>query len=208
MEKTVLEKFLYICPACEKFDSLETKKGNRTICAQCETEYSFDGNFELSAKKGDNIETHSLKEWYKKIADFELTGIKDDGFNNENGERLLARSGKSIIFKETIAGMFKGFRDIRARLYKFRKLGEGLLYLSDKRMVFKGEDEIEIAHFELSSVTIESHMVIMNTKRGYAYSFEFLEESGKKWEDLIRRAVTGFYGDKEIREFHPRITFY
>ena len=75
-------------------------------------------------------------------------------------------------------------------------------------MLFHGIKDYEIGLEELSSVTIESHAIMMNTKRGYALSISFVRESGKKWEDYIRRAVQEFHGKKKIAEYHPRITFH
>ena len=133
---------------------------------------------------------------------------KDDLFPKTSGEKLLAKSKDAELFMEVPAGMFHGFKGIRARLYKFEKIEDGVLYLSNKRLLFRGKKDHEIRLSDLASITIESHMVITDTKKGHAYSFEFSHESGKKWEDLIRAEVTEFYRGKKIREFHPRITFY
>ena len=203
----MLEKFLYLCPECREFDALMTDDQEAVSCTNCGANYYFDDEYNLVSEKGGKKKTKTLAEWYKGIRKEKLKEMVDDSFPAAKGERLFAKSGRAELFQETPAGIFKGFKGIRAKLYKFRKIDEGNLYLSNKRLFFSGKGEHSIGLDELSSCTIESHMVIVNTKRGHAFSFEFLEGSGKKWEDIIRDKVVEFYGLKEIREFQPRIAF-
>ena len=204
----MIEKFLYVCPKCGSFDSIFTDESGKISCSVCKTKYYFTKDFKLSSETKGKKETHSLKGWYEKIKDLSPPKIQDDSFPKTSGEKLLAKSKDAELFMEIPAGMFHGFKGIRARLYKFAKIEDGVLYLSNKRLLFRGKKDHEIKLSDLASITIESHMVITDTKKGHAYSFEFLSESGKKWEDLIRAEVTEFYKGKKIREFHPRITFY
>ncbi len=204
----MIEKFLYVCPKCGSYDSILTDEKGNITCSSCKTEYHFTKDFKLTSETKGKKETHSLKEWYEKIKDLSPPEPKDGSFPKTSGEKLRAKSKEAELFMELPAGMFHGFKGIRARLYKFEKIEDGILYLSNRRLLFRGKEDHEIKISELASVTIESHMVITDTKRGHAYSFEFLRESGKKWEDLIRTEVTEFYKGKKIREFHPRITFY
>jgi ribosomal protein S27E len=203
----MLEKFLYVCPECREFDVLMTDDQGAVSCTNCGANYYFDDEYSLVSEKGGKKKTKTLTEWYRSIRKEKLLEIEDDSFPRVKGEKLFAKSKRAELYQERLAGIFKGFKGIRAKMYKFRKIDVGNLYLSNKRLLFLGKDEHSIGLDELSSCTIESHMVIINTKRGHAFSFEFLEESGKKWEDIIRDKVVEFYGVKEIREFQPRITF-
>jgi 1-acyl-sn-glycerol-3-phosphate acyltransferase len=54
-------------------------------------------------------------------------------------------------------------------------------------------------------VTIESNTVIVVSKGFGVLFFDFLEESGKKWEDCIQKAIAGYYGPDEIVEFYPKL---
>ena len=204
----MIEKFLYVCPKCKSYDSIFTDEKGKISCGSCKTTYSFTKDFKLASEKGGKKETHSLNEWYEKIKDIPPPEPKDGSFPKTSGEKLRAKSKEAELFMELPAGMFHGYKGIRARLYRFEKIEDGILYLSNKRLLFRGKKDHEIKLEELASITIESHMVITNTKRGHAYYFEFSHESGKKWEDLIRAEVAEFYKGKKIREFHPRITFY
>lgn len=204
----MIEKFLYVCPKCGTYDSIKTDEKEKISCSSCKTAYRFTKDFKLTSEKKGKKETHSLKGWYEKIKDLSPPEPKDDSFPSTPGERLRARSKDAEMFMELPAGMFHGYKGIRARLYKFEKIEDGILYLSNKKLLFRGKKDHEIKLSELASITIESHMVITNTKRGHAYYFEFSRESGKKWEDLIRAEVAEFYKGKKIREFHPNITFY
>ncbi|GEM_PF-4839832 len=203
----MLEKFLYVCPECREFDALMTDDQGAVSCTNCGANYCFDEEYNLVSEKGAKKKTKTLADWYRGIRKERPEEIEDDSFPRVEGEKLFAKSKQTELFQEKPAGIFKGFKGIRAKMYKFRKIDEGNLYLSNKRLLFLGKGEHSIGLDELSSCTIESHMVIVNTKRGHAFSFEFLEESGKKWEDIIRDKIVEFYGLKEIKEFQPRITF-
>ncbi|MBN1574452.1 MAG: hypothetical protein JW984_14740 [Deltaproteobacteria bacterium] len=203
----MLEKFFYACPECGEFDAIMTDDQDAVSCTKCGANYYFDDKYNLVSEKGGKKKTRTLAEWYESIRGKKLKEIKDDSFPRIEGEKLFARSKRAELFQEVPAGIFKGFKGIRAKLYKFKKIDEGNLYLSNRRLLFIGQGEHSIGLDELSSCTIESHMVIVNTKRGHAFSFEFLEESGKKWEDIIRDKLVEFYGVKKIREFQPKIAF-
>jgi hypothetical protein len=204
----MLEKFLYICPRCKTYDSLETDDSGKTSCQNCGALFQFADDFRLSVKAGKGEEKKVLGEWYEKIRRVKPPGFTDDAFPKGKGETPVAKSGRAELFQEFPAGMFHGFKTIRARLFRFKKIDEGIVYLTNRRLLIRGERDHEIGLGELASITIESHMVIMNTTRGYAYYLEFFDESGKKWEDLIRDQVSAFYKGKRIREFHPNITFH
>jgi hypothetical protein len=203
----MLEKYFYICPECKEFDVLVTGVDDVASCKNCGARYDFDEQFRLVSERNGKKKAKTLAEWYGIIRKVKPKEIEDGSFKKIKGEKLFAKSKRAELFKEVPAGIFRGYRGIRAKMYRFEKVDEGNLYLSNKRLVFKGEGEHSIGLDELSSCTIESHMVILNTKRGHAFSFEFLEESGKKWEDIIRDKVVEFYGVKEIREFQPKIAF-
>ena len=203
----MLEKFLYACPECKTFDALHTAKNRPTACSSCGAEFSFDGRRNLVSSKTKRART--LHQWYEEINRLRLTDERGapPGFQKKEGEVFRTTSKKAELFREEPAGMFRGHGNLRARLYPFKKIDVGTLSLTNLRLVFTGEKTHDIGLGELSSVTIESHMVITNTKRGHAFSFEFLEESGKKWEDLIRHEVDDFYPGKRVVEYQPRIIF-
>jgi len=203
----MLEKYLYICPGCKQLDVLKTVDDGIVLCQNCGMNFQFDDDFKLVSKNKGKRETKTLTELYEIIRKVKIGEIEEKSFPKMKGEKLFAKSKTAELFQEVPFKVLKGYKGIRAQLYKFKKIDEGNLYLSDKRLLFIGKKEHSIGIEELSSCTIESHMVIINTKRGYAFSFEFLEESGKKWEDIIRDKVVEFYGVKGIREFQPKIAF-
>jgi DNA-directed RNA polymerase subunit RPC12/RpoP len=203
----MLEKFLYLCPKCETVDALNTAKNGEIACKNCGTRFYFDDNYDLVMEKDGTSETKSLNQVYLSIRGKGLGESKTGDIDLADGETLLAVSDTAELFQEMPAKMFRGYKTISALLFKFEKIDTGKLYLTNRRIVFIGEKVTDIDLAELTSATIESHMVITNTRRGYAYSYEFLNESGKKWEDFIREALTKLYRDKTIDEFQPRITF-
>ncbi len=203
----MLEKFLYLCPGCKQLDALKTGDDGIVLCQNCGMNFQFDDDYNLVSESKGKKKTKSLTEWYKIIRKVKIREIEEESFPKMKGEKLFAKSKMTELYQEVPFKVFKGYKGIRAQLYKFKKIDEGNLYLSNKRLLFIGNKEHSIGIEELSSCTIESHMVIINTKRGHAFSFEFLEESGKKWEDIIRDKIVEFYGVKKIREFQPKIVF-
>jgi ribosomal protein L37AE/L43A len=204
----MIEKFLYRCPACLAEESIETRTDGIIACRQCGARFSYTEDYRLVIATGTKSETVTLREAYERISAKAPTPRSDDGFSPRKGERLWAASNRAELFQEREAGMFRGYRNIRARLYRFALIDTGNLYLTDRRLFFRGTRDYEIGLEELASVTIESHAIMLNTKRGYAFSVSFPHESGKKWEDYIRRAVQDYYGKRRIMEYHPRITFH
>ncbi|MBN1880880.1 MAG: hypothetical protein JW885_01790 [Deltaproteobacteria bacterium] len=203
----MLEKFLYLCPKCETIDSIHTAKNGDVTCEHCGARFRFDTDFNLVVESGGKSETKTLHQVYCSIRGKGLGNVQTSNIDVSGGETVLAVSDTAELFQETPAKMFRGYKTISAKLYTFKKIDTGLLYLTSRRLVFVGEMMTDIDLLELTSATIESHMVITNTSRGHAYAFEFLTESGKKWEDFIREALKGVYPNKEIDEFQPRITF-
>jgi len=204
----MIEKFLYKCPVCMAEESIETQKSGDIACRACGARFSYTDDYQLTITTGNKRQTMTLRQAYEIIRGPKFSGITDPEFTPKKGERLWAKSSRAELFQESEAGIFRGYKKIRAQLYRFSLVDAGNLYLTNKRLVFSGTRDYEIGLEELSSVTIESHAIMMNTKRGYALSISFARESGKKWEDYIRKAVQEFHGKKRIAEYHPRITFH
>jgi hypothetical protein len=204
----MIEKFLYKCPVCMAEESIGTAKGGDAACRKCGARFSYTEDYRLEVTAGNTKQTITLREAYEKIRGGGLTARSDEAFTPKKGECLWAASNRAELFQEEKAGMFRGYKKIRAQLFRFSLIDTGNLYLTSRRLFFHGTRDYEIGLEELSSVTIESHAIMLNTKRGYALSVSFPHESGKKWEDYIRKAVQNFYGKKMIAEYHPRITFH
>lgn len=204
----MIEKFLYRCPVCMAVESIETGKSGDVVCRECGARFSYTEDYQLAVTTANESKIMTLREAYESIRRGRLRGATDAAFTPKKGEQLWAASSRAELFQERKAGMFRGYKKIRAQLYRFSLLDTGNLYLTNKRLLFHGTRDYEIGLEELSSVTIESHAIMMNTRRGYALSISFSHESGKKWEDYIRRAVQEYYGKRQIAEYHPRITFH
>jgi hypothetical protein len=204
----MIEKFLYRCPVCLAEESIETKKSGEITCRACQAAYSYTEDYRLRVESRGTERIMTLREAYEAISSENPPRVTDDAFVPKKGEILWAKSNVAELFQERTAGIFRGYKKIRAQLYRFSLIDTGNLYLTSRRLFFHGTRDYEIGLEEISSVTIESHTIMLNTKRGYAFSISFPRESGKKWEDYIRKAVGDFYGKKRIAEYHPRITFH
>ena len=60
---------------------------------------------------------------------------------------------------------------------------------------------------DIRGVQISSGAVQLTLEAGRLYQFEFVDDSAKRWEDLLCLALRRFYGEKGRRviEFKPRV---
>lgn len=146
-----------------------------------------------------NGQIETIAYWYDKIKSFSLP---------ESTTGSILESKTILLSEDTRDGMYKGLSGITSTLFKRRLLDKGVLSLSADRLVFVGNSiKRDIPLHKITSVTIESNTVIVVLKGGNALFFDFIEESGKKWEDFIRQAITNYFSKEKIVEFYPRIRF-
>jgi len=185
----VIADLLYRCPACGAFNWLHEDR-----CIHCGSTFEVHSRTEISV----NGQRRNISYWYQQVKSFALP-LTDKG--------VILESKKIRVAKEVASCMFKGYAGITATHYIREPIDEGVLTLFDNRIVFLGSDK-KIIPFELvTSVTIESNTVIVVSREYGPLFFDFLEESGKKWEDCTRKAIGQFHHPKKILEYFPRIRF-
>ena len=146
-----------------------------------------------------NGEVGSIAYWYEKVRGHEL-------HQDTNG--IMLKSGPICLSCEAHKGQFKGLSGVHAVLYGSEPMDAGRLCLFRNRLVFQGASHTTSIPFEsISSVTIESNTVIVDRNSGPTLYFDFLKESGKKWEDSIQKVIADFYHPRHIAEFCPKIRF-
>lgn len=185
----MITDLLYRCPACGAFNWLRDSS-----CIHCASTFEVHSRTEISV----NGQRKNIADWYQKVMSFALP-LTDKG--------IILESKKISIAKEVASCVFKGYAGVTATHYIREPIDEGVLTLFDNRIVFLGSDEINIPFELITSVTIESNTVIIVSRKYGPLFFDFLEESGKKWEDCIRKAILQFHHPKKILEFYPRIRF-
>ena len=188
VECIMITNILYRCPECGCFEWLEQNR-----CRHCRISVHV-----LSRKKvAVNGESGSIAHWYARVKAHALP---------ETSDGLVLESGPIHLSREKQEGRFKGLSGVHAVLHGREPLDTGSVVLSRERLSFQGASLNKIIPFEnISAVTIESNTVIVDLKEGRTLYFDFLEESGKMWEDCIQRALAEFYEPVEIVEFCPKI---
>ncbi|HVN70706.1 MAG TPA: lysophospholipid acyltransferase family protein [Desulfomonilia bacterium] len=184
----MIDDLLYRCPLCNAFEWLEKNQ-----CAYCNAKINLVTRSLVSI--GSDVQPISY--WYKKIQSFELPHVS---------EGTVLKSRRVRLSHETQSGMFKGYAGITAYHFTRTPVDAGSLTLTEHGLNFKGATgKIELTFDEVLGVTIESNTVIIITKEHGPLFFDFLEESGKKWEDLIQKVLRRHHHPNEILEFYPRV---
>ncbi|MDT8272698.1 MAG: hypothetical protein RRA35_05855, partial [Desulfomonilia bacterium] len=184
----MITDILYRCPVCGDFDWLDN-----TRCSSCQARIDILSRSRISV----NGHTDSLAAWYAKIRSFELP-------QRESG--IILHSGTVRLSTESVKGPYRGFAGVTATLYGRRELETGSLVLKHDELFFSaasGDRHIPLT--TITSVTIESNTIIIIARKHGVLFFDFLQDSGKKWEDCIQKALAHTYGSEQIIEYYPRI---
>lgn len=186
----MITDLIYRCPVCGRFDWFSDGR-----CTGCGAEAKLVSRSMLSV----NGKTAHVSYWYAGVLGFELPRAVDG---------TILRSRRVHLFRETAREVFKGPAGIIATRFDRRPMDRGTLSLKEKQLVFSGGKISETILFRsIRAVTIESNTVIIVCPDRGAFFFDFLEESGKKWEDCIQKAISGYHAPERIIEFCPRIKF-
>ncbi len=184
----MITDILYRCPVCGAFDWLAGD-----LCRHCRATVEVPSRTEIII----NGQREALPFWYDRILAFALP---------PSGDGTILRSNRVRLSGEQARGVFTGRAGIRATFFTRRFLEEGHLSLEKAALVFTGKKGLRRLDFEqVTSLTIESNTLIVVTREGGVHFFDFLEESGKQWEDLTRRALEDYHAPRRIVEFFPHL---
>ncbi|MBN1636498.1 MAG: 1-acyl-sn-glycerol-3-phosphate acyltransferase [Deltaproteobacteria bacterium] len=186
----MITDILYRCPICSSFDWLD---GN--TCRSCKAEVEILSRTRIAI----NGKQESIACWYDKVLAFDLP-------ETQTGVILESKQVKLAI--EENSGVYKGCGGMTANHFTRKTFDEGTLTLTPESLIFHGRSETKPVPFDtVMSITIESNTIIVVSKDCGPLFFDFLDESGKKWEDFMQQALRKFHAPKEIFEFYPRIRF-
>ncbi len=186
----MITDILYRCPLCGEFDWLA---GGR--CTLCHGHVQIISRSEISI----NGEKNTVGHWYDKTRSF--------GLPSDHAGTILM-GNRVILSREATRGIFRGFAGVFATHFTRSVSDEGPLILKTGELVFTGGKEAFTLPFDdLCGVTIESNTIILISRGHGILFFDFQNESGKKWEDLIRKALTEHHSPGKIVEFYPRLKF-
>lgn len=184
----MITDILYRCPACGAFDWL----GADQACTACGARLDLISRTTVAI----NGEARPVGYWYDRVLAFELP-------SGEQG--AILKSKRIRLSEESAHGEYRGFAGMRATHYRRKPLDEGTLALLEDRLLFSGRNgQLVITLETIAALTIESDTIIIVRKGQIPLFFDFLEESGKKWEDCLRKALSAYYQDEFI-EYYPRL---
>jgi len=186
----MITDILYRCPRCGAFDWMD----ERMSCLWCKARIDVISRTHVSV----NGQTRSIGEWYDAVLAQDLPDAPSSPILTSTRVRLS---------EEQVRGTFSGLAGMRATHYTRRPVADGILTLWNDRIAFSGKHvRLEFPITTITSLTIESDTLIVVVPDRPPLFFDFREESGKKWEDCIRKAMAGAHADKII-EFCPRVRF-
>ncbi len=163
---------LYRCPLCGAFDWIE-----HDHCVSCSADVRIISRSQVAI--GGQVQP--LSHWYARILAHDLPET-DDG--------VIMRSAQVRLSRETQEGMYWGFAGITAFHFTRPAIGTGRLSLTDTGLRFHSTSGLlDIPFDRLLGAPIESNTVIIISREHGPLFFDFLEESGKKGEDLIRKSL-------------------
>ncbi len=184
----MITDLIYQCPICGSFEWLE---GGR--CVSCQAHVSIISRSLISI----NGDTQPISHWYRKIRSFNLPS---------GTSCTIMKSAQVRLSREAQKGIYRGFAGITAIHFIRQPVDTGTVSLNETSLFFSGKTStIEVPVQKITSLTIESNTVIVISREHGTLFFDFLEESGKKWEDCIQKALQRHHAPDEIVEFYPRI---
>ncbi len=216
-----IHHMLYRCPRCGH-DPLGGRKG-RAKCSSCGTGFQQGrGSLILVHPPQGPVEKASATSL---LADLEKMGGPGTG-----RERGTGSSEESLLREARVAfGTARGYDVIRCwgEVIGFSERiswrGEGLIRLEGESLTFTpdgkaavrgggvdsdaGGEEFSCLVGDIRGVQISSGSVQVTLERGQLYQFEFVDDSAKRWEDLLCLALRCFYREKgrSVIEFKPRV---
>jgi len=183
-----LWRLLWRCPACRKIDALREKGGRFLYCSLCGKEWVVNLHCYMGEKGTQTWRT--VKEYSDTMfREEEIVPLgKERGVTLDSGEQLFLRSKRVTLLHEP-------------EYPTLEKVGDGTLYLSSKRLIFKNEKNGSTISYPLELIrgrSTERNNIFQLVLQDDIARFIMEEESCYKWEvvyDHIRRR--GGYRDEE-----------
>ncbi len=227
-----IHHMLYRCPRCGH-DPLEGHKG-RAKCSSCGTRFEQGRGSVIIVRPPEGPPEQAAAS--RLLADLEKMGgpSSTKALRKDLAEHLCVDLDEEGLFREAkiVLGRAEGHDVIRWRgeVLGFSERisweGEGLLRFEGGALAFgpgrdatgfvgrngRAEPGDEADGFscllgDIRGVQISSKALQVTLEGARLYQFEFIDDSPKRWEDLICLALTRFYAQSGqcITEFKPRI---
>ncbi|MEE3185103.1 MAG: hypothetical protein VX310_05025 [Gemmatimonadota bacterium] len=127
-------------------------------------------------------------------------------FGTAGGYDVIRWWGEVIGFSERISWKGKGLIRLEGESLTFTPNGEAAVRGGGVDPDAEGE-EFSCVLGDIRGIQISSGAVQVTLERGQLYQFEFVDDSAKRWEDLLCLALRRFYSEKgrSVIEFKPRV---
>ena len=197
-----IHHMLYRCPRCGH-DPLEGHKA-RAACPGCRTCFEQGRGATLIVRPPDG--PTEVTDASRLLATVEERG--GPGVRTNEGQEVLVREAE-IRF-----GVVQGHDVIRWRgmVFGFSERvvwkGERVLTLEGEALTVSGDGGVfSWGLSEIRGVQISSRALQITLRGSRMNQFEFIDDSPKRWEDLICTALSRFYArsGRSVVEFKPRI---
>ncbi|MCP3954740.1 MAG: 1-acyl-sn-glycerol-3-phosphate acyltransferase [Desulfobacterales bacterium] len=184
----MISRLIYRCPLCAGYDWL---RGAR--CIHCGATVGLERQSRLIV----NGRSASIGRWYDRILKFELPADR---------RGLIYKSDRVRLLKEVPRGRYTGPGGLTAVLFGRKYVDTVTTALYQDRIELAGANSNLVIAFEaLLSITIESNVIIVIDRSRGPLFLDFSQDSGKKWEDGIRRVLAAYRQPDRVAEFFPRI---
>lgn len=183
-----LWRLLWRCPACRTIDALRGKKGRFLCCSVCGKEWEVTLNCFM--RERETGEWRAIKEYSDTMfREEEIIPLENDGgVELARDEQLFLCSKRVTLLHEPMYP-------------KLEKSGEGILYLSSTRLIFRNEEDSSFKSYPFEAIrgrSTERNNIFQLILKDDIARFIMQEESCYKWEavyDYIRRK--GGYRDED-----------
>ncbi len=198
-----IHDMLYRCPRCGH-DPLDGHKG-RARCSSCGTTFE-QGRGSVIIVRPPKAPPERISA-SRLIADVEKMGGPGNGegllrearivFGRAEGHDIIRLRGEVLGFSERISWKGGGLLKLE---------GEALTFVPDQGL--PSVEEFSCPLGDIRGILISSSALQVTLEGGRMYQFEFVDDSSKRWEDLVCLALTRLYArsGQYITEFKPRIT--
>jgi 1-acyl-sn-glycerol-3-phosphate acyltransferase len=184
----MISRLIYRCPRCGGYDWLQADG-----CIHCGAAVRREQRRWLVV----NGQRESIAYWYDRVRAMKLPSEADGS---------IYTSDRVQLYKEVARGRYAGPGGLSAELYGREFVDTVTATLYQDRIELAGNRHHRVILFAtLLSITIESNVIIVVDRILGSLFLDFHNDSGKKWEDGIRRALLDYRKSERIVEFFPRI---
>ncbi len=206
---------LYRCPRCGHDPLVGHEGGAR--CSSCGTQFEQGRGAAIIVRPPEGpVEQSSASRLIQAVEEMGGPGTKEGlsrearaAFGRAEGHDVIRWRGEVLGFSEKISRKGDGLIRLEGEVLTFRPDGgRGGLSGSKGRDERSGRDEEFSCHLsDIRGVQISSMALQVTLKGQRLYQFTFLDDSPKRWEDLLCLALRRFYdrSGQCITEFRPRI---